>query len=115
TSGTVTYWPYTASDQVKTLATGVSGNPGTPIATLDTTLIANGPYIIKLEATDNNGVTQTSLVAVTVAGDYKPGRVVVEVTDFTIPLQGIPIVIGRRYDSLERDRPGDFGYGWSLT
>ena len=51
----------------------------------------------------------------TVTGDYKPGRVVVEVTDFTVPIAGIPITIGRRYDSLEKDKVGDFGYGWSLT
>ena len=48
-------------------------------------------------------------------GDYKPGRVVVELTDFTVPIAGMPITIGRRYDSLEKDKVGDFGYGWSLT
>ena len=26
----------------------------------------------------------------------------------------MPITIGRRYDSLEKDKVGDFGYGWSL-
>ena len=52
---------------------------------------------------------------VTVTGDYKPGRVVVEVTDFTVPIAGLPITIGRRYDSLEKDKVGDFGHGWSLT
>src|SRR5262249_32966823 len=55
-----------------------------------------------------------SLVAVTVSGEYKPGRVVVSMTDFTVPLAGIPITIGRTYDSLERGKTGDFGHGWSL-
>ena len=27
----------------------------------------------------------------------------------------MPITIGRRYDSLEKDNVGDFGHGWSLT
>jgi RHS repeat-associated protein len=114
TSGTVTYWPSSSPGQVTTLATGVSGASGDTLATLDTTLLANGSYVVRLDATNSGGTTQTSLVLVIVAGDYKPGRVVVEMVDFTIPLQGLPITIGRRYDSLERDKIGDFGYGWSL-
>jgi RHS repeat-associated protein len=115
TSGTVTYWPMSAPDQVHTLATGVAGGPGATIATLDTTVLANGSWVIKLDATNNQGESQVSMVAVTVSGDYKPGRVVVEVTDLTIPVAGIPVTLGRRYDSLEKDNVGDFGYGWSLT
>jgi len=115
TTGTVTYWPMAAPDQVHTLATGVSGGPGATIATLDTTVLSNGSWVIQLDATDNGGHQQVSLVAVTVTGEYKPGRVVVEVTDMTIPVTGIPITVGRRYDSLEKDNVGDFGHGWSLT
>ena len=58
---------------------------------------------------------KVSQVLVTVSGDYKPGRVVVELTDFTIPIAGLPITVGRRYDSLEKDNVGDFGHGWSLA
>lgn len=32
-----------------------------------------------------------------------------------MPVTGLPITIGRSYDSLERNRVGDFGYGWSLA
>jgi len=32
----------------------------------------------------------------------------------TIPVAGIPITIGRTYDTLDANRAGDFGYGWSL-
>ncbi len=52
---------------------------------------------------------------VTVAGDYKPGRVRFKVTDLTVPVAGMPITVGRTDDSLERTRVGDFGYGWSLS
>ncbi|HEX4406346.1 MAG TPA: VWA domain-containing protein, partial [Polyangia bacterium] len=45
TTGTVTYWPMSAPDQVHTLAMGVSGGPGAVVATLDTTTLANGPWI----------------------------------------------------------------------
>jgi hypothetical protein len=74
TSGTVTYWPMSAPDQVHTLATGVTGGPGATIATLDTTVLANGPWVIKLDATNNQGQSQVSLASVTVSGEYKPGR-----------------------------------------
>jgi RHS repeat-associated protein len=114
TSGIVTYWPFSAPDQVHTLATGVSGGPGAVIATLDATVLANGPWVVKLDGTDDQGHSQVSEASVTVSGDYKPGRVVVEETDMTIPLVGIPLTVGRRYDSLEKDNVGDFGNGWSL-
>jgi RHS repeat-associated protein len=115
TSGTVTYWPMSAPDQVHTLATNAAGGPGATVATLDATVLANGPWTIKLDGTDDQGHSQVSEVAVTVSGDYKPGRVVVEVTDLTIPAMGMPVSVGRRYDSLEKDNVGDFGHGWSLT
>jgi RHS repeat-associated protein/uncharacterized repeat protein (TIGR01451 family) len=114
TSGTVSYWPFSAPDQVHTLATGASGGPGAVIANLDTTVLANGPWVVKLDGTDDQGHSQISEAAVTVSGDYKPGRDVVEETDLTIPLVGIPVTVGRRYDSLEKDNVGDFGHGWSL-
>ena len=50
----------------------------------------------------------------TVAGDYKPGRVTATVTDFTVPAPGLPIQIQRVYDSLTRGTSLDFGYGWRL-
>jgi RHS repeat-associated protein len=113
-SGAVSYWSVSTPSQVHILANGVSGAPGATLATFDTTTLANGSYIIDLAGTDSGGHAQTNLVEVMVTGDYKPGRVVVEITDLTIPAQGMPITVGRRYDSLEKDRVGDFSYGWSL-
>ena len=78
-------------------------------------VLSNGSYVLQLDGTDNAGNQKTSVVLVTVTGDYKPGRVVVELTDFTVPIAGLPITIGRRYDSLEKDKVGDFGHGWSLA
>jgi RHS repeat-associated protein len=115
TSGTVTYWPMSAPTDVHTLSTSVSGGPGATLATLDTTGLSNGSYVIQVDATNSTGHSEVSLVAVTVSGEYKPGRVVVEVTDFTLPLAGLPITVGRKYDSLEKDKVGDFGHGWSLA
>ena len=114
TQGTVEYWPAANPSAVTVLATGVQGGPGATFAVFDTTLLANGNYIIRLRATDSNGQELISQVMITVTGENKPGRVTFSVTDLTVPVTGIPITIERHYDSLERNQIGDFGYGWSL-
>jgi RHS repeat-associated protein len=111
---TVEISPATNPSAVTVLATGAQGGPGATLSTLDTTLLANGNYVIRLRATDSNGQQLVSQVTITVAGENKPGRLILDVTDLTVPAAGIPITIKRRYDSLERNQVGDFGYGWSL-
>lgn len=114
TTAKVEYWPASNPAAVTTLAEGVQGGPGTTLATIDTTTLANGNYVVRVTATDANGTEQVSQVMITVTGENKPGRVTVSVTDLTVPLTGLPITIERQYDSLERNQIGDFGYGWSL-
>ncbi len=97
-----------------TLNNNATGGAGATIATLDTTQLANGPYIIRLTGTNASNQQLISQVLVTVAGENKPGRMTLKITEFTVPVTGIPITIGRRYDSLERNISGDFGYGWAL-
>ncbi|MEK7407131.1 MAG: DUF6531 domain-containing protein [Acidobacteriota bacterium] len=50
-----------------------------------------------------------------VAGENKPGRIMATATDLMVPVAGLPITIARTYDSLERGKVGDFGYGWKLA
>ena len=114
TQGTVEYWPATNPSAVTVLANGVQGGPGATLAALDTTLLANGNYVVRLRATDSNGQELVSQVMITVTGENKPGRMTLSVTDLTVPVTGIPITIEREYDSLERNQVGDFGYGWAL-
>ena len=155
TDGVVELWPVSNPTLVTVLATNVQAGPGAAIATLDTTVLANGSYIVRLRGRNTAAAgspataatppapsaqvqpgaalqvrrlaAQTlaaeeiaaapelvSDVMVVVVGDNKPGRIVVTAVDFTIPLSGLPITIGRRYDSLDRLRTGDFGNGWSL-
>jgi len=114
-AGTISYWPATNPGATQVLTAVAQGGPGATLATLDTTTLRNGSYIIDLSATDSHGNQLESDILVTVDGDYKPGRKVVEVTDFTVPIAGMPIRVGRRYDSLEKGQVGDFGNGWSLT
>jgi RHS repeat-associated protein len=115
TQATVEYWPASDPAAITTLATGVQGGPGATLATLDTTLIANGNYVIRVTATDSNGQEQISQVMITVAGENKPGRLTFSITDLTVPVSGLPITIARKYDSLERAQSSDFGHGWSLA
>ena len=114
-SGSIDYWPLAQPDNIDVLATSVAGGPGATLATLDTTVLLNGVYVIRLTAPNDAGDDLASLVEVTVGGDFKPGRLTASTTDFTVPLVGFPITIGRTYDSLERDQVGDFGNGWSLS
>ncbi len=110
--GIVDYWPADAPNSVTTLAANATGS-GT-IATLDTTTLEDGSYVIRLRGLDTDGNGVTSETSVMATGEYKPGRVRFTVTDFTVPVAGLPIQIQRTYDSLGRGRVGDFGHGWSL-
>jgi YD repeat-containing protein len=120
TSGTLLLYPVNNSTGIVDLdpAKAITLNPNTTgsgtLATIDTTLLANGPYYILLQATDNTGKSMSSGMSIVVGGDYKPGRVTTTVTDLVVPAPGMPIQISRTYDSLVRNTSGDFGYGWTL-
>ena len=98
TSGTLTYYPVSNPNAVTVLNANTTGTG--QLAILDTTLLNNGSYYIELEATDTTGKTQGSGVYITVAGDYKPGRVTATVTDLVVPAPGLPIQIQRTYDNV---------------
>ncbi|MGA2278657.1 MAG: Ig-like domain-containing protein, partial [Terracidiphilus sp.] len=110
--GSLVYYPANNPSNVTPLQ--ISGNGSGTIATLDTTTMLNGTYWIQLQATDSSNKEQYSLILVTVAGNYKPGRLTTTVTDLVVPASGIPINIQRVYDSLEAGTSSDFGFGWSL-
>ncbi|MEO0598326.1 MAG: CARDB domain-containing protein, partial [Chloroflexota bacterium] len=112
----VYYWPSYDPQQYMLLGSGLSVTGGGTIATFDTTALANGSYGLQVVGTDPSTDERVVCgVGVVVGGEYKPGRVVLSTTDFTVPLAGMPITVGRTYDSLERNIEGDFGYGWNLS
>jgi RHS repeat-associated protein len=111
-SGILTYYPANNTNNVTVLNANTTGSG--QIGTLDTTTLTNGSYWIQLQATDASGGQQYGLVLVTVAGNYKPGRVTATVTDLVVPATGLAINIQRTYDSLNAGTSSDFGYGWSL-
>src|SRR6185437_4513419 len=67
-----------------------------------------------LNAIDSHGNSQVSQIAVSVVGSNKPGRMTSTVSEFKVPLAGIPISITRTYDSLEKNQNEDFGDGWKI-
>jgi RHS repeat-associated protein len=111
-SGVLSYYPAGSNNNVTILNADTTGSG--QIGTLDTTMLANGSYWIQLQATDTGGHVGYSLILVTVAGNYKPGRVTATVTDLVVPSTGLAINIQRTYDSLNAGTSGDFGYGWNL-
>ncbi len=98
-----------------TLAGGTGEVNNHVLATFDPTLLANDVYEIRLVAQDFSGNIRDQRIQVLLEGRAKIGNFSVEYTDLTVPLAGIPVTIGRRYDTLEAGRSGDFGFGWSLT
>jgi RHS repeat-associated protein len=111
-SGTLTYTPANNANSVTVINPNVSGSG--QIGVLDTTALANGPYVVQMQATDTNGDSEYSLILINVTGNFKPGRVTTTVTDLVVPAAGLPIQIQRTYDSLNASQSLDFGYGWSL-
>jgi RHS repeat-associated protein len=71
--------------------------------------------VLKLTGTNIGGRSATATRVVQVDGRLKLGNLTFSATDLTVPVAGIPITIGRTYDSTNATRSGDFGYGWKLT
>jgi RHS repeat-associated protein len=84
------------------------------LGTFDPTLLLNGLYDLKLEAVDTNGLAIWDEIAVSVEGNMKIGNFTVSFVDLQIDMAGIPIQVIRTYDSRQKDKKGDFGYGWTL-
>ncbi|WP_301002435.1 fibronectin type III domain-containing protein [Capsulimonas corticalis] len=84
------------------------------LATLDTSLMLDGQYDIRLTVYDRDGKTALTDNYVVIKGHQKIGYFTLSYTDMTIPIAGIPISVIRTYDSRKKDG-GDFGVGWTLS
>ena len=110
-SWTVSLSPHGA-DTWTTLATGTGPVDAAAVALLDTTLLPNDDYDIRVLAQD--GAHEEGFIATYgVGGDMKLGNFSVTFTDLVVQLEGIPLSIARTYNSLDVS-PGDFGPGWRL-
>ncbi len=85
------------------------------LGSLDTSLLENGFYDVRLTATDINGrVSSTPLRQYIVEGENKPGVFTMDFMDMQLSVSGISITVMRGYDSRRRGTSGDFGHGWDL-
>ncbi len=68
---------------------------------------------MRLTATDKSGRSASTVTQVVVKENFKVGHFTVSFVDLEVPVAGIPIQVGRTYDSRDK-RAGDFGPGWRL-
>ena len=80
---------------------------------LDTTMLENGRYLIRLTVVDNGGNRIRVERSINVEGNLKIGNMNLSFTDINANVSGIPLIVTRSYDSRNK-ASGDFGTGWRL-
>ncbi len=102
------------SDSFRELASGTTAVDGV-LGRIDPTLLESDGYVVRVVAEDVSGNQSVAVVPVAIRGELKLGRFRVDFVDLEIPVVGIPIKIGRTYETLSADTSGDFGHGWRLA
>lgn len=103
-----------AGESFSVFATGTSPVSNGVLGLLDTTLLSNGMYEIRLVAEDSSGNTSTLTRDLQISGQNKVGMFTISFMDLSVPVSGIPIQVTRTYDTRNRMIQGDFGMGWHL-
>jgi large repetitive protein len=80
----------------------------------DPSLLPNDNYVLRLDAKNTGGLETVVDAFVSVSGNFKLGNFTLSFTDLTIPVAGVPITVGRTYDTLNSSTSEDFGFGWKL-
>src|SRR5687768_6702850 len=94
-------------------ASGTGAVSNSLLGTLDSTLMLNGLYAVRLRAVDQFGQTASTSIAVMIDGNFKVGHFQIALSDLNVPVGGVPIEVVRSYDTRDK-RAGDFGVGWQL-
>ncbi len=84
------------------------------LASFDATMLRNGRYVVRVMARNTIGMGWVEPLLLEVTGEKKLGRNRVVFEDIAINLAGFPLRLERIYDSIEANKSGDFGFGWSL-
>lgn len=100
-------------DTFTTFAEGNTSVADGVLGTLDTSLLLNDLYDIRLSAQDSQGRVSRLTVPYQVTGALKVGHFSFTLNDLSLPMSGLPITITRSYDSRDKGK-GDFGIGWRL-
>ena len=109
---TMAYAP-TGTNDYTVFETGNQVVENGTLGTLDTTVLDNGLYDIRLTAVDINGLASEIVQPQVVEGSAKPGILQLTFVDLNVPVAGIPLAITRTYDSRIKSS-GDFGVGWTM-
>ncbi len=80
---------------------------------LDTTMLMNGQYVLRLTVQDRGGNRRRVERTCLVEGELKIGNMHIGFTDLTAVMGGTNISVNRTYDSRNKEE-GDFGTGWTL-
>ncbi|MCA9192049.1 MAG: putative Ig domain-containing protein [Planctomycetales bacterium] len=84
------------------------------LGTIDPTMLQNDTYVLRLTAVDTAGNSASTEQTIHVEGNLKLGNFNLSFVDLTIPVFGVPISVGRTYDTLNAAQSDDFGFGWRL-
>lgn len=96
------------------IATGNTNVTNDVLGQLDPTLLANGSYVLRLEAYDAGGRSNVTQQLVEITSENKLGNFRVGFTDLVVPVNGMDVVLARTYDSLNSAQDSDFGFGWRM-
>lgn len=80
---------------------------------LDTTMLMNGQYEVKLTVHDMGGRTSYLQNDYVVEGNLKVGAMHIGFEDMKASMGGTSVAMNRIYDSRNKEQ-GDFGYGWTM-
>lgn len=101
------------TDEYRQIAYGEESVTDGVLGTLDTTLLENGRYLLRLTVVDAGGNRIRAERAVNVTGNLKVGNMNIGFTDIISNVSGIPLSVTRNYSSMNK-ASGDFGTGWTL-
>ncbi|WP_199524821.1 Ig-like domain-containing protein [Pseudoalteromonas sp. bablab_jr011] len=96
------------------LASGQQNVQQQAVATFDPTMLNNGLYTLVLEAQDASGRLSQESANIAVEGDLKVGNFSITFEDVNIAVAGMPIGVTRTYDTRDKHKNLDFGYGWRV-
>ena len=85
------------------------------LGTFDPTMLSNDTYILQVTALDAGGNRSIVQQEISARGDLKLGDFRLSFVDLELPVNNVPIIVSRTYDTLVANREGDFGYGWQLS
>ncbi len=95
------------------IAEGDSAKKNEVLGRLDTTMLMNGQYEVRLWVQDQGGNITRLENDYVVEGELKVGAMHIGFTDITAAMGGTTVSVNRMYDSRNKSE-GDFGIGWTL-